>query len=70
MFEITIALITTAAIGLYFQSTRWLGLAAVATLAATYPVAIVFVCAAIGATYYFRYIRPRRRKPHHERLPK
>jgi hypothetical protein len=44
MYAITVALITTAAIGLHFSSTRSFGMAAIAVLAFIYP---VFVSAAL-----------------------
>ena len=59
MFAITVALITTAAIGLHFSTTRWLGIAAIAALALTFPKAIT----AIFLTALVAFVFVRIRKP-------
>jgi len=46
VLELTVALITTAAIGLQFNATRWLGIAAVAALSFIYP--LFFTAIRIG----------------------
>ncbi len=59
MFAITVALITAAAIGLHFNATRSLGIAAVVALAFIYPVVItaIFIFAVL-AIYLFKVRKP------------
>jgi hypothetical protein len=64
LLEITIALMTTAALGLSFHTTRWWGLAASTALAWLYPVAILplFFMTAFGLYLFYRFHtrKPRR----------
>lgn len=56
MLEITIALMTTAALGLSFHTTRWWGLAASTALAWLYPVAILSLfLTAFGLYLFYRF---------------
>ena len=57
MFAITVALITTAAIGLHFNATRSLGMAAVAALAFIYPVVITAIFIAAVLAFYLLKVR-------------
>lgn len=62
MYAITIALITTAAIGLHFSTTRSLGIAAVAAIAFMYPsfVAAALISAVV-AFYLPKILNPERK---------
>ena len=57
MFEITVALITTAAVGLHFNATRSLGMAAVAALAFIYPVVVTAIFIFAVVTFYLLKVR-------------
>lgn len=55
MLSVTLALITAAAIGLYFSNTRTIGIAALAVLAALYPYpALVLALIGVGAFFLFK----------------
>ena len=57
VLELTVALITTAAIGLHFNATRSLGMAAVAALAFIYPVVITAIFIAAVLAFYLLKVR-------------
>lgn len=64
MFAITVALITTAAIGLHFNATRTFGMAAVAALAFMYPVFVTAaLISAVVAFYLPKLLTTERKSP-------
>jgi hypothetical protein len=52
VLELTVALITTAAIGLHFNATRSLGMAAVAALAFIYPMTVAAALISAVVAFY------------------
>ena len=57
VLELTVALITTAAIGLQFNATRSFGMAAVAALAFIYPMTVAAALIAAAVTFYLFKVR-------------
>ena len=57
VLELTVALITTAVIGLQFNATRSFGMAAVAALAFLYPVVVTGIFIFAVVTFYLLKVR-------------
>ena len=57
VLELTVALITTAAIGLQFNATRSFGMAAVAALAFLYPLVVTGIFIFAVVTFYLFKVR-------------
>lgn len=62
VLELTVALITTAAIGLQFNATRWLGIAAVAALSFIYPLFFTAMFIAAVVLFFLSKVRNPERK--------
>jgi hypothetical protein len=67
MLSLTLALVLASALGLLFDTTRWLGIFGVAALCFLFP---LFVCSALGAAAVgFLFLNRRRSRNGLPRLP-
>lgn len=59
LFSITAALIAAGVLGLWFTTTRWISIGAIALLCALYPWLVVLVFIGVAWAFFFFKVRKR-----------